>query len=138
MRRILPLLLLAACSSTSDDSGSAPEAPPPTKAAAIDLRYTETFEIRFGDELVGYLREVKPVPAGETDGRAFPAGTALIESKDFELLGFLSPLGTTYKFNAAGEAKAVAFGSRNQSIAAFFKKSGEPRILALGTGKPQR
>ena len=134
MRRILPLILLAACSSTPDHHESAP---PPTKAAAIDLRYTETFEIRFGDELVGYLREVKPVPAGETDGRAFPAGTALIESKDFELLGFLSPLGTTYKFNEAGEAKAVGFGSRNQSIAAFFKKSGEPRILALGTGTPK-
>ena len=136
MRRILPLLLLAACSS-AETSEPAPEAPPPSKSAAIDLRHTETFEIRFGEELVGYLREVKPVPAGETDGRAFPAGTALIESKDFELLGFLSPLGTTYKFNEAGEAKAVGFGSRNQSIAAFFKKSSEPRILALGTGKPQ-
>ena len=136
MRRILPLLLLAACSS-AETSSSAPEAPPPTKAEAVDLRYTETFEIRFGNELVGYLREVKPVPAGEQDGRAFPPGTALIESKDFELLGFLSPLGTTYKFNAAGEAKAVGFGSRNQSIAAFFKKNGDPKILALGTGKPQ-
>ena len=137
MRRILPLLLLAACSSASEKS-QVPEAPPPSKAAAVDLRYTETFEIRFGDELAGYLREVKPVPAGEADGRAFPAGTALIESKDFELLGFLSPLGTTYRFNAAGEARTVGFGSRNQSIAAFFQKSGEPRILALGTGEAQR
>jgi hypothetical protein len=135
MRRILPLLLLAACSSSSEQAQ--PEPPPPTKAAAVDLRYTETFEIRFGDELVGYLREVKPVPAGEQDVRAFPAGTALIESQDFELLGFISPMGTTYRFNAAGEAKAVGFGSRNQSIAAFFKKNGDPRILALGTGKPQ-
>ena len=137
MRRILPLLLLAACSSASEKS-QVPEAPPPSKAAAIDLRFTETFEIRFGEELAGYLREVKPVPAGEADGRAFPAGTALIESKDFELLGFISPLGTTYKFNEAGEAKAVGYGSRNQSIAAFFRQNGEPRILALGTGTPHR
>jgi hypothetical protein len=134
MRRILPLLLLVACHSTADHAETAP---PPTKAAALDLRHTQTFEIRFGDELVGYLREVKATPAGESDGRAFPVGTALIESKDFELLGFISPHGTTYRFNEAGEAKAQGFGSRNQGIAAFFKQNGEPRLLALGTGTPR-
>ena len=137
MRRILPLLLLAACHSTAEQPAQPADPHAQTRSAAIDLRFTETFEIRFGDQLVGYLREVKPVPPGEQDGRAFPPGTSLIESKDFELLGFLSPGGTTYRFNEAGEAKAVGFGSRNQSIAAFFKKSGEPRLLALGTGKPQ-
>jgi hypothetical protein len=137
MRRILPLLLLAACHSTGNQPAPSADTHAQTRSAAIDLRYTETFEIRFGDELVGYLREVKPVPLGEQDGRAFPPGTSLIESKDFELLGFLSPGGTTYRFNDAGEAKAVGFGSRNQSIASFFRKNGEPRLLALGTGKAQ-
>jgi hypothetical protein len=57
MRRIC--LLLPACSSAETSSprpGAAAQ-----QGAAIDLRYTETFEIRFGDELVGYLAsEARP------------------------------------------------------------------------------
>lgn len=137
MRRILPLLLLAACHAPSTPPAAAPGPSTPHLSQARDLRWTETFEIRFGDELVGYLEEVRDAPVGEKDERPFKPGTSLIEDKDLKVIGFISPYGTTYRFNAEGEAKTVGFGSRNQSIAAFFRQNGEPRILALGTGKPQ-
>jgi hypothetical protein len=35
-----------------------------------------------------------------------------------------------------GTAHAVGWGSRNQSIAAFFRRNGSPRILAVDTGLP--
>jgi hypothetical protein len=139
MRRSLPvLLLLAACSSTpSEPAAPAPPPPEPTATAAHDLPSTETYEIRFGDELVGYLVDVKPLPDGQTDTRPFKPGTSLIQDKRFEFLGFISPMGITYKFDAQGEAHKVGFGSRNQSIAAFFRRNDLPRILAVATGQPQ-
>jgi len=131
MRRLLPaVLLLAACSATPDAAPS-PEPPPPSAAAARDLQFTETFEIRFGADLVGYLVEVLPAPEGVPDARAFRPGTALIEGPDFELLGFVSPHGTTYRFDATGEARAVGWGSRNQGIAAFFGRNGAPKLVGV-------
>ena len=135
MRRFLPLLLLAACHAPSEHEAAKPAAARPEVTAS--LAYTESFEIRFGDELCGFLVEVQPVPAGETDARPYTPGTAVIQDKDLRTLGFISPHGTTYRFNAEGEAKPVGWGSRNQSIAAFFRRNGSPRILAVATGQPQ-
>ncbi len=134
MRRLLlpATLLLSACATGGDAPATAPETPPQA-AAARDLQFTETWEIRFGDELVGYLVEVLPAPEGLTDTRKFGPGTALVEGLDFQLLGFISPRGTTYRFDAAGEAQAVGWGSRNMSIAAFFQRNGAPRLLAATT-----
>ena len=134
---LLPvLLLIAACQSSPPDRPSGWAEPPPGAAAADNLPSTETFEIRFGDDLVGYLVEVRPVPAGLPDERSFTPGTTLIQDKLFAYLGFISPRGTTYKFDDEGEAHAVGWGSRNQSIAAFFRRNGTPRILAVTTGLP--
>ena len=140
MRRalLLPaLLLIAACQSGSAEHPAGVAGHGPTAVAAHDLPCTETFEIRFGDELVGYLVEVKPMPAGEPDERPYKPGTSLIQDKAFTFVGFITPAGTTYRFDAAGNGHTVGFGSRNQSIAAFFRRNGSPRILALGTGRPQ-
>ncbi len=139
-RTLLPaLLLLAACAGPEapPDEPGGWRTPPPSEAAAHDLTHTETFEIRFGDELVGYLVEVLPMPADQVDERAFKPGTTLIEDKHFAFLGFISPSGTTYRFDEQGEAHTVGWGSRNQSIAAFFRRNGAPRLLAVTTGQPQ-
>jgi hypothetical protein len=131
MRRLLlpTALLLYACASPGGDA--APEALPRRAAITGSLQFTETWEIRFGDELVGYLVEVQPAPEGLADERPFKPGTALVEDLDFQLLGFLSPRGTTYRFDDAGEAQAVGWGSRNMSIAAFFQRNGAPRLVAV-------
>ncbi len=137
MRRTLALLLLAACQAgPPPDTAGGRRAPPPTATSALDLAFTETFEIRFGDDFVGYLVEVRPVPAGLPDDRPFKPGTSLIQDKDFAFLGFISPAGTTYRFDDSGEAHAVGWGSRGQSIAAFFRRNGSPRIVAVTTGLP--
>jgi hypothetical protein len=87
---------------------------------------------------VGYLVEVKPMPPDQPDERPYKPGTSLIQDRNFTFIGFISPAGTTYKFDASGNtAHAVGFGSRNQSIAAFFRRNGSPRILAVATGQPQ-
>jgi hypothetical protein len=132
MRRLLlpAALLLTACAAPGGGDAPAPEALPRRDAITRSLQFTETWEIRFGDELAGYLVEVLPVPEGLHDDRPFKPGTALVEDLDFQLLGFLSPRGTTYRFDDAGEAKAVGFGSRNMSIAAFFGRNGAPRLVA--------
>jgi len=140
---LLPaLLLIAACQSGSSsgppDRPSGWAEPPAGAVAAHDLPSTETFEIRFGDDLVGYLVEVKPMPPDQPDERPYKPGTSLIQDRNFTFIGFISPAGTTYKFDANGSsAHAVGFGSRNQSIAAFFRRNGSPRILAVATGQPQ-
>ena len=139
MRRLLlpAVLLIAACQSGPPDRPGGWSEPAPTAVAAHDLPCTETFEIRFGDELVGYLVEVQPMPKDQPDQRRFKPGTSLIQDKQFVDIGFISPGGTTYRYDEAGIAHSVGFGSRNQSIAAFFRKNGAPRILSVATGQPQ-
>ena len=145
MRRtlLLPVLLLTAACQSGSSSGPPDRPggwadPSPGATAAHDLPSTETFEIRFGDDLVGYLVEVKPMPPDQPDQRPYKPGTSLIQDRNFTFIGFISPAGTTYKFDANGNsAHAVGFGSRNQSIAAFFRRNGSPRILAVSTGLPQ-
>jgi hypothetical protein len=131
------VLGLAACAGPSTPPSAPADAasrPAPTRQAACELAFTETSEIRFGDELVGYLVEVLAVPDGVLDERAFAPGTALIEDRDLELLGFISPRGTTYRFEQDGRAHAVAFGTRGANIAAFFGRHGEPTLTTLQPG----
>ena len=124
------------CSSTGGTDHAAVEAarPKPTLMAAHELQFTETFEVRFGNELVGYMVDVLPVPGGIVDSRAYAPGTKLIQGKDFTFLGFISPRGTTYRFDASGEAKAVGVGSLELSIAAFFKQNGAPTFVSISPG----
>ena len=98
-RYLLPALLLIAACAGPDAPPEQPgvwRTPAPDEAAAHDLSYTETFEIRFGDELVGYLVEVRPMPANQLDERPFKAGTTLIEDTHFDFLGFISPADAGY------------------------------------------
>jgi len=111
----------------SDDS----QRPARTRATAADLAPAQTFEIRFGSDLAGYLIDVLPTEPGQADTRAYEPGTAVIQSLDHTLLGFISPHGTTYRFNEAGEAKTVAFGSRTTSITAFFRKNDPPTLTPI-------
>lgn len=135
MRRLLlpAALLLTACAAPGGDPAPAPEAALHRGALTGSLQFTETWEIRFGDELVGYLVEVLPAPEGVADQRPFKPGTSLVEGLDFQLLGFISPRGTTYRFDESDQAKAVGWGSRNMSIAAFFGRNGAPRLVAATT-----
>src|SRR5262245_34924859 len=97
----LAALALACCS-----RDKTPPAPPPPVAQpaakpgpqiAKDLQFSETFEVRFGEDFVGYVVDVLPVPAGIVDERQYPEDTKLIQDKDFKLLGFISPRGTIYR-----------------------------------------
>jgi hypothetical protein len=122
--------LAAACvgpGTGPDDS----QRPARTRATAADLAPTQTFEIRFGSELAGYLIDVLPAEPGQPDTRAYEPGTAVIQSLDHTLLGFISPHGTTYRFDEAGEAQTVAFGSRSTSITAFFRKNDPPALTPI-------
>ena len=133
-------VLAAACSSTrpEDDAGLpvAPR-PAPTLAATSSLDWTSTSEIRFSGELVGYLVEVLEVPGGVPDRRPFKPGTVLIQDTKLEMIGFISPGGTTYRFDEGGEAKAVGFGSRNAAIASFFRKGGTPQLVPVVPAPPR-
>jgi hypothetical protein len=137
---LIGLTCVTGCAGTDTDAPSATEsagaAPRPerTRASAKGLDFTETFEIRFGKELVGYLVDVLETPEGVIDTRAYLPGTALIESRDLELLGFISPRGTSYRFRADGTAEAVGYGTRDRNIAAFFARSESPDLVTLHHG----
>jgi hypothetical protein len=142
LARRLPALLLAglaglgalaACAGTSSSADSTPR-PERTRATARDLAFTETFEIRFGNDLVGYLVDVLEVPEGVVDARAYPPGTALIEDRNLVMLGFTSPRGTSYRFRQDGSAEAVGYGARNSSLAAYFRRNGDPTLTTLHPG----
>ena len=127
---------LAACSSTgqADHAAADSSRPKPTLSAAHELQYTETFEVRFGNDFVGYLVAVLPVPGGIVDQRAYAPGTKLIQGRDFEFIGFISPRGTTYRFDKSGEARTVGVGSIEQGIAAFFRQNGAPTLVSISPG----
>ena len=122
------LLLVPACAGPRGAEG---ERPAPTRQSAADLAPSRTYEIRFGSELVGYLIEVLAAPAGAPDTRAYEPDTAVIADLDRTLLGYISPHGTTYRFDAAGESHTVGFGSRNTSITAFFRKNDPPTLVPI-------
>jgi hypothetical protein len=108
-----------------------------TRETAHDLSYTTTSEIRFGDELVGYLVEVQPVPGGVVDERKWEPGTAIIEDTKFVYIGILSPHGTTYRYDADGQLKKVGLGigeGRGADIATFFHRNGEPKLVPVTPG----
>ncbi|HZM00316.1 MAG TPA: hypothetical protein VFD43_08700 [Planctomycetota bacterium] len=120
---------LAGCAGAAGDEGAAP--PTRSNASAADLAPSQTFEIRFGSELAGYLIDVLPAPDGATDARAYAPGTAVIQSLDGTALGFISRHGTTYRYDASGEARVVGFGSRSTSIAAFFRAIDPPTLVPV-------
>ena len=133
----LAMLSLAACSSTGSAAGGGDDhadRPKATLGAALDLHYTETFEVRFDNQVVGYMVDVLPVPSGIVDQRAYAPGTKLIQGKDFQFIGFISPHGTTYRFDSSGAAKTVGVGSVEQGIAAFFRKNGPPTLVSISPG----
>lgn len=101
---------------------------------AVDMQYMATYEIRFRGKLSGYLLEVLEVPEGVQDLRGYPPGTSLIQDTELTFIGFISPGGTTYRFNDVGEASAVGFGSRDKSIASFFRKNDEPTLVSIHPG----
>jgi hypothetical protein len=136
---VLALAALAAgCGSPHADvphaAAATAKAGPPTREAAEGLTHTATSEIRFGDELVGYLLDVLPVPAGVVDDRPWEPGTAMIQDLRFRFIGFISPRGTTYRFDEHGTPHKVGFGSRSAGIAAFFMRNGEPTLVSLHPG----
>ncbi len=128
---LLPLVLAClpmAClnpsvGSVSDDdkvwhvpSGSA-------MAPAYDMDYSQTLAARFGGELAGYVVNVLPVPEGVEDLRRFPVGTLLVQDQRFQLVGFVSPNGTAYRFDGTLPMPIEASG-RDAQVAALFGRSG--------------
>jgi len=137
----LALLVTTACAIPGRENKL--ENPPGTEPArpismvlptATDMEFTATYEIRFRDELVGFLVEVLELPEGMNDARGFPPGTSLIQDPELTFIGFISPGGTTYKFDEEGEASAVGFGNRDKSIATFFRMNGYPTLVSIHPG----
>jgi hypothetical protein len=134
-------LLLTACAIPGRESKI--DSPPGTEPArpmsmslptATDMQYTATYEIRFGGDLVGFLVEVLELPEGMKDARGYPPGTSLIQDPDLTFIGFISPAGTTYRFDEMGEGHAVGFGNRDKSIATFFGMNGYPTLVSIHPG----
>ncbi|MCB9899681.1 MAG: hypothetical protein H6825_16870 [Planctomycetes bacterium] len=128
----LPLVLLVALAACAADPQRADEAPPaPVVAEGLD--FTRTSEVRFGGtgEPSGYLVEFLRVPTGVIDQRVYREGTALVQDARLADVGFVSPAGVGYRFDAEGHTVDLGFGSRNAHIATLLGGSGKPTLTVV-------
>lgn len=124
---LLPLLLaLAACASDPPLAGDAQPAP----IVAEGLDFTRTNEVRLGDGAapVGYLVEFLRVPTGVIDERVYREGSALVQDALLTDVGFVSPAGVGYRFDAEGNAVEIGFGARTQHVATLLGGTGKVRL----------
>jgi hypothetical protein len=128
MLLVLAVLLTAGCSGRADKRSQTETTP---RFVATDMAFTVTKEVWFGDRHVGFVVDVLAVPDGFLDQRPYKAGTLVVEDLTMFPIGFISPRGSSYAFDANDEAKLVAFGGRDSSVARFFKANGMPRYIVV-------
>ncbi len=120
------LLLLVGCASRAEHVAAA--------RVERDLQvasghaYTRLVEVRFGDpaELAGYLVEFAGLPLGIRDERPYSPGSVLVQDRKLANLGFITPGGHAYAFDADGLAHDRGWLSRDEHVRALLGASGTP------------
>lgn len=136
--RLLPALLcslLAACAAGGDRPAEVAASHP---ALARELAFTHTHEIRFGESLqvVGYLVEFLRLPDGIQETRDYPAGTVLLQDRDFHTIGLITPGREGLALDDQGEPRSLGHGGRDALVSAIFGRSEAPRFQSILPGLP--
>ena len=135
MSRLAVLLLtLGACATGSTDDGDSID----PRKIATDLAYSHTYAVTFTEDgkTIGYVVEFYRVPQGIIDRRSSPPGTVLVQDLDLENIGFITPGGRAFRYDARGGAHDMGFAGRDQHVASFFGQSGRPHYTATHPAPP--
>lgn len=135
-RRTLAFLALAALSACSpiEYADESPVLTPPDKkmmglevpnSPAIREPYTTTLEVTDQNHArFGYLVRYDSPPAHATTlERTFPTGTLIVEDRDFQRIGFITPLGRAYRFTRT-DPEDLGQGSLVALLPRYFEQPG--------------
>lgn len=129
--------LLGGCSATHDGAASSGEedvandAMPRGAAQPWEVDpYSRTEEIFVDGEPVGYLVSYDAIPDGLVLERAMPAGSARIQDREFEDVGFVSPRGLFFRHAAKG-AQALGYHPLDEGLLLFFGGGRQVKLAAL-------
>jgi len=134
----LLLLLLAACAGHSEHVAGG------STSRQLDVAtghaFTRLVEVRFGADLEpsGYLVEFAALPLGIRDERLYTSGSVLVQDRGLRDLGFITPGGHAYAFDAQGKALDRGWLARDAHVRALLGGSGPPRYRVLSPDLPAR
>ncbi len=83
-------------------------------------RFTLTEAVFLNGQKVGYTLTFLEVPRGSKEKQQIDAGTVFIKDLDFKNLGFISPLGNTFRYNEQSEGIEVCQFTLEKNLAYFF------------------
>ena len=124
------LFLLAGCILPKEGSYAPSESKP--RPLAEETRKTRTLAVFLDGKPVGYLMTFLDDPAKEG---GIPKDTRFIQNLDFHNLGFISPLGKTFRYGTEGRVIEVCQRSVEQALAVFFESPLAKVELKPLTGK---
>lgn len=135
--------LFCGCSASNDGSASsgvddvANDAMPRGAAQPWEVDpYSRTEEIFVDGEPVGYLVSYDAIPDGLVLERAMPAGSARIQDREFEDVGFVSPRGLFFRHAAKG-AEALGYHPLDEGLRLFFGGGRQLKLAALAPSAPK-
>ena len=102
-------------------------------SSETDSRYTLTQSVYLDEKLAGYLLTFNEVPKGSSAKQHFAPGFRYIKDLDFKNIGFILPLGTTYRYDDRHKGVEVCQFDLEKNLAYFFgNPSGKVHLRDLG------
>ena len=107
---------------------------------ATEHAYTRLVEVRFAGapDAAGYLVEFTELPLGILDERPYPPGTVLVQDRQLRNVGFLTPQGRAFAFDADGRAQDRGQGGRDAQVSALLSGGSPPIYRLLSPVAPSR
>ena len=98
-----------------------------------ESRYTLSQSIYLDEKLVGYLLTFLEVPEGSSATQHYKPGFRYIKDFDFKNLGYILPLGKTYRYDDRNIGVEVCQWDLEKNLAYFFgNPSGKVKLRDLG------
>ena len=91
-------------------------------SAELASSYTRTEAVLLDGVKVGYTLTFLEVPPFVEERQYIQAGTRFINNLNFERLGFITPYGRTYRFDAQGNSHFLHHFDLEKNLAVFFGK----------------
>ena len=99
----------------------------------LDSPYTRTKSVYLDGKKVGYLLTFLEVPEGSASKHNYKPGTNYIKDLDFKNIGFILPLGKTYRYDERQKAVEVCHFDVPKNLAYFFgNPTGLVELRGLG------
>ena len=98
-----------------------------------ESRYTLSQGVYLDEKLVGYLLTFLEVPEGSSATQHYKPGFRYIKDFEFQNLGYILPLGKTYRYDDRDKGILVCQFDLEKNLAYFFgNPSGKVQLHDLG------